>query len=156
MLDTIMRLVLAISLFTAFALNSQANTYQFNETNFESEFTQSEDISSKLNVMLNGTLDMRLGLNDSELDESNKQMTAAIVAIASVVVGSFTLLPLLFPTHRFILGTGSKSVVIWAVYCFTLSGLGWLNIIDAVFLLVDDSKSKYVNSEKIILWLGDN
>jgi hypothetical protein len=149
-----MRLFLAISFLLALSLNTKANTFQFNEPKFESEFTQSEDISSTLNIMLNGSLDMRLGQNDSELDESNKQMTAAIIAIASIVVGSFTLLPLLFPTHRFILGTGSKSVVIWAVYCFTLSGLGWLNLIDAVFLLIDDSKSKYVNSEKIILWLG--
>ena len=132
-----------------------ASAYQLNEQQIDASFEQSEDWSSKLFAQNPFISSSNFNHFFASENAEDIQQTAAIVAIASAVIGYFTVLPLLFPTHRFILGTGGNSVAIWAIYCFTLSGLGWLNIIDAVFLLMDDSKAAYVNSGKIILWLGE-
>lgn len=145
-------LTLFLLLFLGISIGASASSFKFNQDKFETAFEQSEDLTSQLFMTSGGSLISSLATSVSG-DSMEKQTLAAIVAIASVVVGYFTLLPLLFPTHRFILGTGGKGVGIWAVYCFTLSGLGWLNIIDAVFLLMDDTKSEYIDKGKILMWI---
>jgi hypothetical protein len=80
--------------------------------------------------------------------EDNKQMIAGAIAIASVVLG----VGIIFPFHRFIIGTGGKPFKIFALYCVTLGGCGVITLVDGVLLLMDSKGTKYLDNSKFIMW----
>jgi len=85
--------------------------------------------------------------NLKPMDE-NKQMLAGVIAIASVVLA----VGIIFPIHRFILGTGGKPIKIFALYCITLGGCGVITLIDGILLLMDGNGTKYIDNSKFIMW----
>lgn len=145
-------LLLILSVF-AFGIQAQANKYQLNESNLDAAFTQSIDLSAQFSIMDTKSIAMELGLAQA-IEEGSKQTVAAIVGIVSLFAG----IGIFIPIHRFILGTGGKGALIFLVYCGLglVSGLGsLLTLADCIFLLIDDTKSAYIGSGKVIMW-ADN
>jgi hypothetical protein len=143
-------LILAI---IAVGFQAQANKFELNEVSVESAFEQSTDLTSKINMMTREAMYAELGFPQA-IEEGSKQTVAAIVGIVSL----FTGIGVFIPIHRFILGTDGKGLVLFAVYCGLglVSGLGsLLTLADCVFLLIDDTKSAYINNGKIFMW-ADN
>jgi hypothetical protein len=151
-----------------------ASNYKLNESNINQLFEHSNDISMH---MVNSDA-MKAYFSSLPADENAKsQTTAAIIALAVTIgggvatgvvyqiisiatggVGALVCWPILFapliPFHRLYLGTDGNGFKVSALYCVTLTWCGWLNIIDGIMLLIDDSKSKYIGSSKYIMWVN--
>lgn len=139
-------LVLLISISCFVSVNASNNNYHLNEEQIEIAFAQSEDISmavslfSSSNSLANTSIPLPA--------EENTQLIAGIIALAQFFLG----IGWLVPVHRFILGTNGQVAKIWGLYCITISGCGVLLIVDGILLILDESKSKYINNSKFIMW----
>lgn len=80
----------------------------------------------------------------------DKQTIAVIVIVAQYFLTAGVLS--IIPIHRIILGCDGQTVKIVALYCVTLGGCGILPIVDAIFLLIDDTKQKYIENPKFLMW----
>lgn len=78
----------------------------------------------------------------------NKQLIAGIVALASWVTG----IGVIIPFHRFILGVDGKGFKIFCMYFCTLSGCGFILLVDGILLVIDGDGNKYMNNRKFIMW----
>ncbi|MBI4930895.1 MAG: hypothetical protein HY841_09050 [Bacteroidetes bacterium] len=129
-----------------FSLANSAS-YKIDDAAIDKLFATSEDVSASVKADL-------YEINFSKLPSDNisrgddTQTIAGIVALASWVMGIGWLVPI----HRFILGTGGNDFKIFSLYCITISGCGFVLLIDGINLLLDDSGSKYVNNSKFIMW----
>ncbi|GAB5537994.1 MAG: hypothetical protein Salg2KO_00970 [Salibacteraceae bacterium] len=163
---------IALALFFLSATAGSAN-YRMNLDPVDKAFEASENITQFLYIGAN--LD-HFSSNAPAEDKAKSQTTAAIIAfvvgvagsgaawtifwIASVATGGIgtlfcwpILIAPLLPWHRFYLGTGGENFKLGALYCVTLNWFGWLGIIDGIFLLIDETDSKYIGSPKYIMWL---
>jgi hypothetical protein len=160
---------LIICLSTFVKANNNNDKYYLDESSIEDSFNQSEDITSQYMLMLSSGVFNQLGSNE-KLGDDNKQLTAGIIAIASFFVrwgsgiiawipyvGFFTWIGVsilaIVPWHRIYLKAGGQEFKNVALYCVTL---GWCinahHVVDGIFLLLDDSKSKYINNPKYVMW----
>lgn len=168
--------IFALILCVSFCTKADSNQYFLNEEVIEASFNNAEDITSQYLLMLNGGVFNQLG--NSNFAEDDKQVTAGIIALASFVVrwgaGFFAWMPVagwlwipvagwfmwagvailsIVPWHRLYLKVGGQELKIVALYCVTL---GWCinahHVADGIFLLLDESKSKYINNPKYVMW----
>jgi hypothetical protein len=165
------KIVSALLLVLCFSFNVKASSdvYHLDEVLLEETFSNSDDITSQYMLMLNGGMFNQLG-NTGITADDNKQMTAGIIALASFIVrwasGLIAWIPIvgwitwigvsvltIVPWHRLYLKAGGQELKIVALYCVTL---GWCinahHVVDGIFLLMDESKSKYINNPKYVMW----
>lgn len=165
------KIVSALLLMFCFSFLTKANSdvYHLDEASLEDLFTNAEDITSQYLLMLNSGVFNQLETNGI-LEDDNKQMTAGIIALASFIVrwgsGFFAWIPIvgwitwvgvsvltIVPWHRLYLKAGGQEFKMVALYCVTL---GWCinahHVADGIFLLLDESKSKYINNPKYVMW----
>lgn len=121
--------------------------YKIDDAAIDKLFETSEDVSASVMADLYDFNFSKLP-SDNSIKDDNTQTVAGIVALASWVMGIGWLVPI----HRFILGTDGHDFKIFSLYCITISGCGFVLLIDGIHLLLDDSGSKYVNSPKYIMW----
>ena len=155
--------------------------YHLNENSLDSLFAKSQDVTQKIEQW---SADHRAGLTETQMsDEENgpNYKVAAGIALATTILpagvyvgwffitavtGGFGifLLPgamilagaIGSPWHRYYLGTDDNSFKIGALYCITFNGLGWLNIADAIALIIaDENHQDYLNSSKFLMWLDE-
>jgi TM2 domain-containing membrane protein YozV len=141
-----------LSIFAFFIINSNtvcATNYKLNDTKIDQLFSSSTELivneSNETNI--GDSFGFLFGGNLKPA-EDNKQMVAGAIAIASVVLG----VGVIFPFHRFIIGTGGQSFKIFALYCITLGGCGVITLVDGVLLLMDGNGTKYLDNSKFIMW----
>lgn len=160
--------IFALILCVSFSTKADSNQYFLNEDVIEASFNNAEDITSQYLLMLNGGVFNQIGT--SNFAEDDKQMTAGIIALASFFVrwgsGFFGLIPYvgffvwasvsvltIVPWHRLYLKAGGQEFKMVALYCVTL---GWCinahHVADGIFLLLDESKNKYINNPKYVMW----
>lgn len=139
---------LIILLFFIFSINSKvySNEYFLNEDVIEASFNNAEDITSQYMFMLNGGIFNQLNL--SSISEDNTQIYAAIAGGLGLFLG----IGFFIPIHRLMLGTNGQFAKVCALYCITVSGLGLITLADIFMMLVDETKSKYINNPKFIMW----
>jgi len=136
-------LVLFFSLTTTASFATEIGTlrqYKLDETSIDQLFESSDDISLVAN------LSIPYGQNVQ--DDDDKQMIAGIVALASWNTG----IGILVPIHRLILGAGNEVGKIIALYCVTLSGCGFILLLDGIMLLMDSHGNKFIENPKFIMW----
>lgn len=142
------KFTLVFAIILGFAVGANASSFKLNQDKFEAAFEQSEDLTNQLFVSSGSALAETFASSASE-DSMDKQTLAAIIC----VVEYFTGVGILIPIHRIILGCDGQTVKVVALYCITLGGLGWLPLIDAIFLFMDDTKSKYIENGKFLMFL---
>jgi TM2 domain-containing membrane protein YozV len=145
-----MRTTLLTFLIALFALQIKAseNKYKIDDGEVETMFSQATDITDQVDELF-----LR---NPNELPSKDQlkpladdtQMIAGVVALASF----FTGWGIFVPVHRFILGTGGRNGKIFALYCFTLSGCGFILLVDGLVLLINDHNDKYLENPNFIIW----
>lgn len=143
-MKTMLSLLISITFFVN--VNASNNKYHLNEEQIETAFAQSEDISMAVSLFSSSS-----SITNTSIPlpaEDNTQLIAGIIALAQF----FLAIGWLVPVHRFILGTNGQLVKIWGLYCITISGCGVLLLVDGILLLLDESKSKYLNNPKFIMW----
>lgn len=142
------KITLITLLFFVISINSKvySNEYYLNEELIETAFNNSEDITSQYMLMLNGGFFNQL--NFSSVYEDNTQIYAAIAG----GIGLFLGIGFFIPIHRLMLGTNGQFAKVCALYCITVSGLGLITLADIFMMLVDETKSKYINNPKFIMW----
>jgi hypothetical protein len=116
--------------------------YKVDDSAIEEMFQTSDDITFTANIA---------GLmlpSQEKIQDTDKQMLAGIVALASWITG----IGILVPIHRLILGTGNQAGKIIALYCVTLSGCGFILLIDGIMLLIHSDESQYIENPKFIMW----
>lgn len=160
--------ILSLVYFITFTVKVSAETYHLNENYIEYAFATAEDITSQYLLIING--DLFNDLNVQKIEGDDKQMVAGIVAIASFFIrwgasallwipivgwigGGIVWVLAIFPWHRMFLKAGGQEAKIALLYCITL---GWCinahHVVDGIFLLLDESKSKYINNPKYVMW----
>ena len=141
-------LTLLLTLVLITGSTAYASKYKLDEKAIELAFDQSENITQQLGVIdFYSTMSNTASISDDSMD---KQKVAAIVAFAEWVLG----IGILIPIHRIILGCDGQELKVIALYCVTLGGCGLLPLIDGVMLLVDDTKSRYIENPKYLMWLN--
>jgi hypothetical protein len=140
-------LILTLICFTAFS--SHAAKYKLDEASISKAFETSVDITQQIGI-INRNLGFDSPSSTKMDDPSNKQTIAAIIAFAEWFLG----IGVLIPIHRLFLGCDGKEIKVVALYCITLGGCGLLPIIDGIALLVDDSKSRYIDNPKYLMWIN--
>jgi hypothetical protein len=128
---------------STFAIESNdVQHYKIDDSVIEEMFQTSNDITFTADIA-------GLMLPSKEnIQDTDKQMIAGIVALASWITG----IGILIPIHRLILGTGNQAGKIIALYCVTLSGCGFILLIDGIMLLIHSDESQYVENSKFIMW----
>lgn len=124
-----------------------ANNYKVNDGEIDVLFSESEDISKMDFAEIIDFLPFSKSLK-SNFYENNVQKVAGAIAIASVVLA----VGIIFPFHRFIIGTGGEPFKIFALYCITLGGCGVITLVDGIILVLDETGTKYQNNNKFIMW----
>jgi hypothetical protein len=149
MKKTLICLLLAAVFIVIKSNTAFATDYKLNDTKIDQLFSSSTELilneSNETNI--GDSFGFLLGENLKPA-EDNKQMIAGAIAIASVVLG----VGIIFPFHRFIIGTGGKPFKIFALYCVTLGGCGVITLVDGVLLLMDGNGTKYLDNSKFIMW----
>jgi len=149
MKKTLICLLLATVFIIIKSNTAYATAYKLNDTKIDQLFSSSTELilneSNETNI--GDSFGFLLGENLKPA-EDNKQMIAGAIAIASVVLG----VGIIFPFHRFIIGTGGKPFKIFALYCITLGGCGVITLVDGVLLLMDSKGTKYLDNSKFIMW----
>jgi len=143
---------LFICLVALLSLNvvAEAKSYKLDEGMIEEAFEQSVDVSSDLSIVRANALNTSSTAPYGIAIEEDQKWTFALIAIG---VQYFTGVGWFIPIHRLILGCDGQEIKIVALYCVTLSGCGFLTWIDAIFLLVDESRTKYNNNSKFLMFL---
>lgn len=132
-----------LNCYSLFASESQnQGHYKLNDVQIEGLFETSDDITFV------GDIASLVLPSQQKLKSEDPQLVAGIVALASWITG----IGILVPIHRLILGTGNQAGKIIALYCVTLSGCGFILLIDGIMLLMDSQGSKYIDNPKFIMW----
>ena len=167
-----MKPLIAIAALMVFWNTSIANPYKLDESDLIAKFDQSTDISAFIATP-------ELLEYSTMVAEAKSESIAAIIAFGSLVapyvfsyiyqtafiasggaaiVGYPVLVAvdcaLMFPWHRFYLGTGGQDVKVGLLYCVTLDWCGLLPLIDGIMLLIDDG-STYIDNPKYLMWTGN-
>ena len=131
--------------FSFISINSKAdNRYKVDESQINLLFENASDVT------YTSTLSNLLAPSISKIKGSeNTQLIAGIVALAQLVLG----IGILIPIHRIILGTGNQTVKIVGLYCITLSGCGFITLIDGIMLLIDAEGSQYIENSNFLMWM---
>ncbi|MES2837455.1 MAG: hypothetical protein V4667_08025 [Bacteroidota bacterium] len=139
-------ILLLISYSASYAkLVSKPNTaetkseYKIDNNKIDDLFNNAEDISLTANSV---------NYNITKTNEEEKQLIAGIIAIGSLVLGPGFLIPI----HRIVLGTGGETAKIIALYCITLSGCGFITLVDGILLLSNAGGTEYVENSSFIMW----
>ena len=122
--------------------SNQTLSYKLDDKAVDDLFESSNDIT------FTSTLGNLVLPSLQQAQNEDKQMIAGIVALGSWLLGVGVLIPI----HRLILGTGNQAGKIIALYCVTLSGCGFILLIDGIMLLMDSDGNKYVENSKFIMW----
>ena len=134
----------------SFPLLSSANSfdnYHLDDNAIDVLFNSSNDISYISNTTGNVIND--LGMKIPKIaEEGDRQMIGGIIALASWITG----IGILIPFHRFYLGTGGQPVKIFFLYFCTLSGFGFITLIDGIVLLMDPENGKFIENPRFIMW----
>ena len=142
-------LLLTLLLFSgSFFLYAGTSAYKIDDDAIEKLFSSSTDVSSEFVVSTFNIRHSEFPFDKAKSKIEDKETTAGVVALISWAMGIGWFVPI----HRFILGTGGEDFKIFASYCFTLSGCGFILLIDGIQLLLDDSETKYTNNSKFIMW----
>lgn len=122
--------------------NNQTLSYKVDDKAVDDLFESSNDITftAELGALVLPSL--------QQTQDDDKQTLAGIVALGSWLLGVGVLIPI----HRLILGTGNQAGKIIALYCVTLSGCGFILLIDGIMLLIDSGGNKYIENSKFIMW----
>jgi hypothetical protein len=121
---------------------SGLNNYKLDDSAVEQMFETSDDVTFSQAVLGFSST------SDQKVKGENTQMIAGIVALASFITGVGVLVPI----HRLILGTDNQAAKIIALYCVTISGCGFLLLVDGILLLMDSSGDKYIENSKFLMW----
>jgi hypothetical protein len=113
--------------------------YKIDNNEVDALFNCAEDISLTENSF---------NYSITKTNEEDKQLIAGIVAIGSLILGPGFLIPI----HRIVLGTGGETAKIIALYCITLSGCGFITLVDGILLLSNASGTEYVENPSFIMW----
>lgn len=146
-------LIFSLSFFLLLTLSNssyaiESSKYVVDDELVEQLFASSSEIDFLVSPQMVGEeLVGFFGVQSGSKEEST-QLMAGIIAIASVVLA----VGLIFPIHRFIIGTGGKPLKIFALYCITLGGCGVITLVDGILLLMDSHGSKYMGNSKFIMW----
>jgi len=139
-------LMLAFVIFTTKAALSAEisglNNYKLDDSVVEQMFETSDDVTFSQAVLGFAST------SEQKVKGENTQMIAGIVALASFITGVGVLVPI----HRLILGTDNQTAKIVALYCVTISGCGFLLLVDGILLLMDSSGDKYIENSKFLMW----
>ncbi len=132
---------------TAF-LHATVSAYKIDDSAIEQLFSSATDESAAfaMNAFSANRLEFPSSCIKQKSDDT--ETVAGIVALASWVAGIGWLIPI----HRFILGTGGNDFKIFCTYFVTISGCGFILLIDGIHLLLDDSGTKYIGNTKFIMW----
>jgi TM2 domain-containing membrane protein YozV len=103
---------------------TSVSEYVLNEATVEQLFDASEDVT----FQISGGLTADYFKPEQVSGDDNKQLIAGIVALASWVTGIGAIIPI----HRFILGTDGKGFKIFCMYFCTLSGCGFILLVDGI------------------------
>ncbi len=68
---------------------------------------------------------------------------------SSMAFGEYILLFWWFPLHRIYLGTTNQTL---AAYILTCGGCGFITLIDAIVLLIDEEPQRFVDNPQFIMW----
>lgn len=139
--------ILLFVLFLNISIMYADSNYHLNEELIETAFTQSEDITMAVSIFTNSNNHLT-NFSIPQPADDNTQIYAAIAGAFGLLLG----IGVLIPVHRLILGTNGHFGKVCALYCITLSGCGIITLIDIFMMLVDDTKSKYINNPKFIMW----
>ncbi len=143
------KLIVLFLLVTGFCSVSKADIisvseYVLNEATVEQLFDASEDVT----FQISGGLAADYFKPEQVAGDDNKQLIAGIVALASWVTGIGAIIPI----HRFMLGTNGKGFKIFCMYFCTLSGCGFILLVDGILLVMNGEGDKYINNGKFIMW----
>lgn len=146
------KLTILLTLMVLGISSVNAANYKLNEAALEQAFETSIDATTELDVFFAATESNFAPhmVNDDGLDKQ----TIALIIIAAQYVLTGGLLGII-PIHRIYLGCDGQTVKVVALYCVTLGGLGLLPLIDAIFLILDQSKSAYIDNPKFLMWAGN-
>lgn len=159
--------ILTYSMIALVSFAANDGTYRLNEEKIDRAFEHSKYVELSLILRDQKAFEAAVAASEDE-----KQMIAGIVALASFIgrVAAFPIayFPLIgtpvalglcissiVPWHRLvILGTGGEGALkITALHCVTL---GWCinahHIVDGVFLLIEEDKSRFVDNSKYVMW----
>jgi TM2 domain-containing membrane protein YozV len=123
---------------------TSVSEYVLNEATVEQLFDASEDVT----FQISGGLTADYFKPEQVSGDDNKQLIAGIVALASWITGIGAIIPI----HRFILGTDGKGFKIFCMYFCTLSGCGFILLVDGILLVMNGEGDKYINNSKFIMW----
>lgn len=118
--------------------------YVLNEATVDQLFDASEDVT----FQISGGLTADYFKPDQVAGGDNKQLIAGIVALASWITGIGAIIPI----HRFMLGTDGKGFKIFCMYFCTLSGCGFILLVDGILLVMNGEGDQYINNSKFIMW----
>lgn len=136
--------ILFFSLNTTIAKHlNKVQDYKVNDDVIEQLFNASDDIS-----LLTYVAGFGVPSQTKLQDDNDTQLVAGIVALASLITG----VGILIPFHRLILGTGNEVGKIMALYCFTLSGCGFILLVDGIMLLMNPHGNSFIENSKFIMW----
>ena len=139
-------LIIALPVLAFSAKASDVSVYKLSDDAIDALFNSSEDVSfltPNVTDLMND-----LSLKTTATVDDDKQMIAGIIALASLIIT----IGILVPIHRLYLGTGGQTVKIFFLYFCTLSGCGFITLIDGIMLLINSSSSKYIDNPKFIMW----
>jgi len=157
-----MKLITTLFLILGISVAGYSSQYEIDEQAIDASFEASQDVSYMLGTP---EMDINFSLIAADEEAAKSQMTAAIIAFASIVIpyvvftvtgglGVVLFIATMLPWHRLYLGTGGNTGKIFGLYCITLDWCGWLTFIDGVMLLLDDTETKYVEHPKYVMWMN--